>query len=137
MLGEGGLLVVFGAMASPTMRISSGDVIFKQLTARILGLQGRRGHARRAARSPVRRAAAADPRACSRCPSPRSCRSSGSRRRPRATSAPARGQDPAAALTAPVSGAMSAHSDPESRRAPLPGTVRGAPVGLSGDDPPP
>ncbi|MCE4026621.1 zinc-binding dehydrogenase [Microbacterium sp. Au-Mic1] len=34
MLGEGGLLVVFGAMASPTMRISSGDVIFKQLTVR-------------------------------------------------------------------------------------------------------
>ena len=34
MLGEGGLLVVFGAMASPIMRISSGDVIFKQLTVR-------------------------------------------------------------------------------------------------------
>lgn len=34
MLGEGGLLVVFGAMATPTMRISSGDVIFKQLTVR-------------------------------------------------------------------------------------------------------
>lgn len=34
MLGEGGLLVVFGAMASPTMRISSGDLIFKQLTVR-------------------------------------------------------------------------------------------------------
>ena len=34
MLGEGGLLVVFGAMQSPTMRIASGDVIFKQLTVR-------------------------------------------------------------------------------------------------------
>jgi NADPH2:quinone reductase len=34
MLGEEGLLVVFGAMQSPTMRISSGDVIFKQLTVR-------------------------------------------------------------------------------------------------------
>jgi len=34
MLGEHGLLVVFGAMASPTMRISSGDVIFQQLTVR-------------------------------------------------------------------------------------------------------
>ncbi|MDQ4214433.1 zinc-binding dehydrogenase [Microbacterium capsulatum] len=34
MLGEGGLLVVFGAMSSGTMRIASGDVIFKQLTVR-------------------------------------------------------------------------------------------------------
>ncbi len=34
MLGEGGTLVSFGAMASPTMSISSGDVIFKQATVR-------------------------------------------------------------------------------------------------------
>ncbi len=34
LLGENGLLVVFGAMASPTMEIASGDVIFGQLTIR-------------------------------------------------------------------------------------------------------
>ncbi|WP_295014156.1 zinc-binding dehydrogenase [uncultured Microbacterium sp.] len=34
MLGENGLLVVFGAMKSPTMQIASGDVIFRQLTIR-------------------------------------------------------------------------------------------------------
>ncbi|GAA4486602.1 zinc-binding dehydrogenase [Microbacterium panaciterrae] len=34
MLGEGGLMVVFGAMQSATMQISSGDVIFKQLVVR-------------------------------------------------------------------------------------------------------
>ena len=34
LLGENGLLVVFGAMASPTMEIASGDVIFRQLTIR-------------------------------------------------------------------------------------------------------
>jgi NADPH2:quinone reductase len=32
LLAEGGRLVVFGAMASPTLEISSGDVIFKQVT---------------------------------------------------------------------------------------------------------
>lgn len=32
LLAEGGVLVVFGAMASPTLEISSGDVIFKQVT---------------------------------------------------------------------------------------------------------
>ena len=34
LLGENGTLVVFGAMASPTMEIPSGDVIFRQLTVR-------------------------------------------------------------------------------------------------------
>lgn len=34
LLGEGGVLVVFGAMASPTLEISSGDVIFKQVTVK-------------------------------------------------------------------------------------------------------
>ncbi|WP_062520210.1 zinc-binding dehydrogenase [Demequina silvatica] len=33
-LAENGTLVVFGAMASPTMEIGSGDVIFKQATVR-------------------------------------------------------------------------------------------------------
>ena len=33
-LAEDGTLVVFGAMASPTMEIASGDVIFKQATVR-------------------------------------------------------------------------------------------------------
>lgn len=33
-LAENGTLVVFGAMASPTLEISSGDVIFKQATIR-------------------------------------------------------------------------------------------------------
>ena len=32
LLAEDGLLVVFGAMASPTLEIASGDVIFKQVT---------------------------------------------------------------------------------------------------------
>ncbi|MGW6442848.1 zinc-binding dehydrogenase [Lentzea sp. NPDC055074] len=32
LLAEGGRLVVFGAMASPTLEIGSGDVIFKQVT---------------------------------------------------------------------------------------------------------
>jgi len=32
LLAEDGVLVVFGAMASPTMEIGSGDVIFKQVT---------------------------------------------------------------------------------------------------------
>jgi NADPH2:quinone reductase len=31
LLAEDGVLVVFGAMASPTMEIGSGDVIFKQV----------------------------------------------------------------------------------------------------------
>lgn len=34
LLAEGGVLVVFGAMASPTLEISSGDVIFKQVTVK-------------------------------------------------------------------------------------------------------
>jgi NADPH:quinone reductase-like Zn-dependent oxidoreductase len=34
LLAENGTMVVFGAMASPDMRIPSGDVIFKQLTVR-------------------------------------------------------------------------------------------------------
>ena len=34
LLGENGTLVVFGAMASPTLELSSGDVIFKQATVR-------------------------------------------------------------------------------------------------------
>lgn len=34
LLAENGTMVVFGAMASPDMRIPSGDVIFKQLTIR-------------------------------------------------------------------------------------------------------
>jgi NADPH:quinone reductase-like Zn-dependent oxidoreductase len=34
LLAENGVLVVFGAMQSPTMEISSGDVIFKQATIR-------------------------------------------------------------------------------------------------------
>ncbi|HWJ65077.1 MAG TPA: zinc-binding dehydrogenase [Nocardioides sp.] len=34
LLAENGLLVVFGAMQSPTMEIGSGDVIFKQATVR-------------------------------------------------------------------------------------------------------
>ncbi|WP_062205235.1 zinc-binding dehydrogenase [Demequina salsinemoris] len=34
MLAEGGTLVSFGAMASPTMNIASGDVIFKQATVK-------------------------------------------------------------------------------------------------------
>ncbi|QSR28729.1 NADPH:quinone oxidoreductase [Nocardioides aromaticivorans] len=34
LLAENGVLVVFGAMQSPTMEISSGDVIFKQATVR-------------------------------------------------------------------------------------------------------
>lgn len=34
LLAENGTLVVFGAMESPTMKISSGDVIFKQVTVR-------------------------------------------------------------------------------------------------------
>ena len=34
LLGENGTLVVFSAMASPTMEIPSGDVIFRQLTVR-------------------------------------------------------------------------------------------------------
>lgn len=34
LIAENGTLVVFGAMQSPTMRISSGDVIFKQVTIR-------------------------------------------------------------------------------------------------------
>ncbi|CAM3245803.1 zinc-binding dehydrogenase [Nocardioides dubius] len=34
LLAEGGELVVFGAMASPRMELSSGDVIFKQATVR-------------------------------------------------------------------------------------------------------
>ena len=34
LLGENGTLVVFGAMASPTMEIPSGEVIFRQLTVR-------------------------------------------------------------------------------------------------------
>lgn len=34
LLGEGGTLVSFGAMASPTMEISSGDLIFKQATVK-------------------------------------------------------------------------------------------------------
>ncbi|WP_066521265.1 zinc-binding dehydrogenase [Curtobacterium ammoniigenes] len=34
LLAENGTLVVFGAMASPTMEIASGDVIFKQATVR-------------------------------------------------------------------------------------------------------
>lgn len=34
LLSEGGVLVVFGAMASPTLQISSGDVIFKQVTVK-------------------------------------------------------------------------------------------------------
>jgi len=34
MLGENGTLVSFGAMASPTMSIASGDVIFKQATVK-------------------------------------------------------------------------------------------------------
>ena len=34
LLAENGTLVVFGAMASPTMRIGSGDVIFKQATVK-------------------------------------------------------------------------------------------------------
>jgi NADPH2:quinone reductase len=34
LLAENGTLVAFGAMASPTMQISSGDVIFKQTTVR-------------------------------------------------------------------------------------------------------
>lgn len=38
LLAEGGTLVVFGAMESPTMEISSGDVIFKQ--ARVVGFWG-------------------------------------------------------------------------------------------------
>ncbi|WP_127795112.1 zinc-binding dehydrogenase [Agromyces sp. LHK192] len=33
-LAEGGTMVVFGAMASPTMEIPSGDVIFKQATVK-------------------------------------------------------------------------------------------------------
>lgn len=33
-LGEGGTLVIFGAMNSPTMEISSGPVIFKELTVK-------------------------------------------------------------------------------------------------------
>jgi NADPH:quinone reductase-like Zn-dependent oxidoreductase len=34
LLGEGGTLVAFGAMNSPTMEIASGDVIFKQATVK-------------------------------------------------------------------------------------------------------
>lgn len=34
LLGEGGTLVAFGAMNSPTMEITSGDVIFKQATVK-------------------------------------------------------------------------------------------------------
>lgn len=34
LLGEGGTLVAFGAMSSPTMEIASGDVIFKQATVK-------------------------------------------------------------------------------------------------------
>ncbi|WP_168800626.1 zinc-binding dehydrogenase, partial [Cellulomonas telluris] len=34
LLAEGGVLVVFGAMDSPTLEISSGDVIFKQVTVK-------------------------------------------------------------------------------------------------------
>ncbi|NYE38585.1 NADPH:quinone reductase-like Zn-dependent oxidoreductase [Nocardioides cavernae] len=34
LLDEGGVLVVFGAMASPTLEISSGDVIFKQVVVK-------------------------------------------------------------------------------------------------------
>ncbi|MFW7414122.1 zinc-binding dehydrogenase [Demequina sp. SO4-18] len=34
LLAENGTLVVFGAMASPTLQLSSGDVIFKQATVR-------------------------------------------------------------------------------------------------------
>ncbi|MBL0748423.1 zinc-binding dehydrogenase [Nocardioides baculatus] len=34
LLAEDGLLVVFGAMASPTLEISSGDVIFKQVVVK-------------------------------------------------------------------------------------------------------
>ncbi len=34
LLAEGGELVAFGAMASPTMELASGDVIFKQATVR-------------------------------------------------------------------------------------------------------
>jgi NADPH:quinone reductase-like Zn-dependent oxidoreductase len=34
LLDEGGVLVVFGAMASPTLEIASGDVIFKQVTVK-------------------------------------------------------------------------------------------------------
>ncbi|WP_324288016.1 zinc-binding dehydrogenase [Agrococcus sp. SL85] len=33
-LAEGGELVVFGAMAQPTLELSSGDIIFKQATVR-------------------------------------------------------------------------------------------------------
>ncbi|MBS1672669.1 MAG: zinc-binding dehydrogenase [Actinobacteria bacterium] len=34
MVSEGGQVVIFGAMHSPTLQISSGDIIFKQLTVR-------------------------------------------------------------------------------------------------------
>jgi NADPH:quinone reductase-like Zn-dependent oxidoreductase len=34
LLGEGGTLVVFGAMDSPTMELSSGDIIFTQATVK-------------------------------------------------------------------------------------------------------
>ena len=52
LLAEDGVLVVFGAMASPTIEISSGDVIFKQLV--IKGFWGSRVFA---AMSPEKRAA--------------------------------------------------------------------------------
>lgn len=52
LLAENGTLVVFGAMASPTMELSSGDVIFRQLT-----VKGFWGSKVSAAMEPARRAA--------------------------------------------------------------------------------
>ncbi len=52
LLAENGTLVVFGAMASPTMELSSGDVIFRQLT-----VKGFWGSKASAAMEPARRAA--------------------------------------------------------------------------------
>ena len=114
LLAEDGVLVVFGAMASPTLEISSGDVIFKQVVvkgfwgskvfpamdadkrARLMGelVSGIAvGHAHPAGREGLR--ARRD-----------------LRRRTRQRRAGTPRQDPAAPLTAPAS----AHDDDRARR---------------------
>ena len=52
LLAENGTLVVFGAMASPTMELSSGDIIFRQIA-----VKGFWGSKVSAAMEPARRAA--------------------------------------------------------------------------------